>query len=374
MDVVNIFQEEPKKIKKKKATPIILVILIILFLVTTISSKYISNITGNVNNTTTKSSIISGYETDAKMTEAISKIYDAVICIEVYNNRQNLISTGTGFVYKQDNLNGYIITNSHVIKGGYSIKGLLSNNKTVDLTLISSDELLDLAVLKINKESVLKVAVLGNSENMELGNTVFAVGSPMGSAYAGTVTKGIIAGKDRMVETGSTGIIVKVIQTDAAINPGNSGGPLVNLNGEVIGITSLKLVDTNIEGMGFAIPIEDVTKYLTKLEEKEKITRPLLGIKLLDLTDTYYLEQNRITIDSSIKNGVVVQSVEHNYPAYKAGIIKGDVIIKIDGINTNTVSEFRYHLYKYVVGETIKITYIRGTTQKTIDINLSMSQ
>lgn len=374
MDTTNILQEKPKKIKKKNKTPIILAILIILFLVTTLSNKYINNIMGDVNKTTTSSASISGYESEAQMTEAIAKIYNAVLCIEVYNSRQNLISTGTGFIYKQDNLNGYVITNNHVIKNGVSIKGLLSNNKTVDLTLISSDELLDLAVLKISKENVLKVATLGNSTNMELGNTVFAVGSPMGSAYAGTVTKGIIAGKDRMVETSETGTIVKVIQTDAAINPGNSGGPLVNLSGEVIGITSLKLVDTNIEGMGFAIPIEDITKYLTKLENKEKILRPLLGLKLLDLTDTYYLEQNNIIIDNSVKNGVVVQSVEHNYPAYKAGIIKGDVIIKIDGINTNTVSEFRYHLYKYVVGETIKITYIRGTTQKTIDINLSMSQ
>ncbi|HOZ54361.1 MAG TPA: S1C family serine protease [Bacilli bacterium] len=372
MDTFNIPQEKHKKTKKNKIVFIILIILIILFLIISFSNRYISNIRDYIIPTTSTS--ILEYEDENQITKAIAKIYDSVICIEVYNSRNNLISTGTGFIYKQDNLNGYIITNNHVIEDGVTIKGLLSNNNLVDLTLTSSDELLDIAVLKIDKVNVLKVATLGNSENMKLGNTVFAVGSPMGSAYAGTVTKGIIAGKNRMVETSGTGTIVKVIQTDAAINPGNSGGPLVNLSGEVIGITSLKLVDTNIEGMGFAIPIEDITKYLTKLENKEKILRPLLGLKLLDLTDSYYLLQNNISINQSIENGVVVESAQHDYPAYKAGIRKGDVIAKINDISTDTVSEFRYYLYKYNVGDTVKITYIRGATQKTVDINLSMSQ
>lgn len=371
METNNIPIIKPKKFKKKILIAVIITIIII-FVIINFYNAYIPSIRGN-NSTTKPSTKILEYENEDQMTIAIDKIYDAVMCIEVYNNRQSLISSGTGFVYKQDNNYGYIITNKHVIEEGITIKGLLSNSKTIDLTLISSDSLLDIAVLRMNKADVLKVATLGNSSSMKLGNTVFAVGSPMGSAYAGTITKGIVAGKDRLVESGSNGNIVKVIQTDAAINPGNSGGPLVNLSGEVIGINSLKLVDTNIEGMGFAIPIEDISQYLSKLERNETIVRPYLGIKILDITDTYYLQQYNIQVDSSITSGVVIQYVEPNKSAFKAGLIKGDIIIKIDSNSINNVSDFRYHLYKYTIGQKITITYLRNNIQKTVEITLSAS-
>lgn len=373
METSNMPLVKPKK-SKKKILLIVIVSIIIIFLIISFYNIYILNIRrNNSNNLNTTNVRILEYENEDQMTKAIDKIFDAVMCIEVYNSRQNLISSGTGFVYKQDNNYGYIITNKHVIENGVTIKGLLSNSKTIDLVLISSDNLLDIAVLRMNRVDVLKVATLGNSTNMKLGNTVFAVGSPMGSAYAGTITKGIVAGKDRLVEAGSGGNIVKVIQTDAAINPGNSGGPLVNLSGEVIGINSLKLVDTNIEGMGFAIPIEDISQYLSKLEKQEKIVRPYLGIQLLDLTDTYYLQQNNIQVDSSITSGVVIQSVETNKSAYKAGLQKGDVITKIDNNIIKTVSDFRYYLYKYTIGQKIIITYYRNSIQKTVEIVLSNS-
>lgn len=380
---------EYKPIKKKKnKLPIIIIIIIIICAVgyyayvqfspqinQFLNSKQGANSTTYINKTQTLE-----VEAEDQMTKAIEKVYDAVMCIEVYDKNGSLSSTGTGFVYKKGSKYGYVVTNSHVVNGGSSIKGLLSNNKAIDLTLISSDTVLDLAVLKMSEKDVLKVATLGSSEPMKLGNTVIAIGAPMGSTYAGTVTRGILAGKDRMVGTSTTNstsadYIVKVIQTDAAINPGNSGGPLVNLAGEVIGITSLKLVDTNIEGMGFAIPMEDVIKYIQKLENNQEILRPVFGVNLFDITYKDYLSMYyNINIDSSIKSGVIVQSVEANYPAALAGIKKGDVITKINGINIDTVADFRYNLYKYDVGEKVIITYIRGKTTKTAEATLSTSK
>ncbi len=380
---------EYKPIKKKKnKLPIIIIIIIIICAVgyyayvqfspqinQFLNSKQGANSTTYINKTQTLE-----VEAEDQMTKAIEKVYDAVMCIEVYDKNGSLSSTGTGFVYKKGSKYGYVVTNSHVVNGGSSIKGLLSNNKAIDLTLISSDTVLDLAVLKMSEKDVLKVATLGSSEPMKLGNTVIAIGAPMGSTYAGTVTRGILAGKDRMVGTSTTNstsadYIVKVIQTDAAINPGNSGGPLVNLAGEVIGITSLKLVDTNIEGMGFAIPMEDVIKYIQKLENNQEILRPVFGVNLFDITYKDYVSMYYgINIDSSIKSGVIVQSVETNYPAALAGIKKGDVITKINGINIDTVADFRYNLYKYDVGEKVIITYIRGKTTKTAEATLSASK
>ena len=179
-----------------------------------------------------------------------------------------------GFVFEKDNKYGYVLTNAHVVSSGGTVQGVLSNNDTVSLTVLGTDSYTDLAVLAMDKDKVLQTASIGTSVNTKVGNTVFTVGSPMGATYAGTVTKGILSGKDRLIETSTSSnnglstesYIVKVLQTDAAISPGNSGGPLVNLAGDVIGITSLKLVDSSVEGMGFAIPIEDAMNYVDTLK------------------------------------------------------------------------------------------------------------
>ncbi len=328
----------------------------------------------------TKSRVTSNTKvTEEAMEDAIDKIYDAVLCIEVMNDDASVSSSGTGFVYAKDDKYGYVLTNAHVVSGAKNVQGLMSDNETVDLTILGTDTYTDLAVLRMDVNKVKQVASIGTSENTKVGNTVFTVGSPLGSSYAGTVTKGILSGKERLIETSSSNAgsitgetyIVKVLQTDAAISPGNSGGPLVNLAGDVIGITSLKLVDEQVEGMGFAIPIEDAMNYVDTLEQGKEIERPIVGVQILDLTNKYALYRYGINVDSSIKSGVILVKVNSGYPASNGGLKDGDIITKIDGNAITTVSEFKYELYKHNIGDTIEVTYYRDGKENTTKLTLN---
>ena len=303
---------------------------------------------------------------------AIEKVYDAVVVIEGYS-RGRLASSGSGFVYKTDDNYGYILTNNHVVEDCTSVKIVNTEGMEIDATVLGTDVYLDIAVLRVSKESVLAVSTLGNSADVAIGDTVFTVGAPSGREYMGTVTKGIISGLNREVTVSlSNGYyIMSVLQTDAAINPGNSGGPLVNINGEVIGINSLKLVEDEIEGMGFAIPIEEAQIYLERLEKSEEIKRPTIGLELIDIGSSYQQSYYQIKIDSSIKNGAVIVSVVPNSPASVAGFQKGDVIVSVNGVKVIDVTHFRYLLHKNEIGDTITVTYNRNGLEKTVDVLLT---
>ena len=311
---------------------------------------------------------------DNSIADAVEKVYDAVVVIEAYNN-DTLKSTGTGFVYKKTGGKGYIMTNNHVVDGANNVKIIYSNGTTTTADILGKETYSDIAVLTVKDDTVLSVVSLGDSTKMRLGDTVFTIGSPLGSEYSGTVTRGILSNKDRLVAvsltSGSTSDwIMKVLQTDAAINPGNSGGPLLNINGEVIGINSLKLVENEIEGMGFAIPIEDAIYYSEILGKGEKISRPYIGIGMLDISNPYSLRYYGINIDSSVTSGVVITEVEKNSPAYKAGLQKGDVIYQINDEDVNSIAEFRYVLYKSRPGDTITLKYYRGADKKSVNVKL----
>ena len=191
----------------------------------------------------------------------------------------------------------------------------------------------------------------------------------MGEEYSGSVTRGIISGKDRTIEVDD--VVTKVIQTDASINPGNSGGPLVNLAGEVIGITSMKLASSEIEGMGFAIPINDVKIFVQSLEKGEEVSRPAIGVSLINVTDTYRLYYYNIRVDRNIKSGVVVADVTPGGPAAKSGLTQGDVITKINDKKVDNISRLRYYLYEHNIGDTISVTYIRNGNENTVNITLA---
>ena len=305
---------------------------------------------------------------------SVDKIYDAVVTVSNYTSA--LSSLGTGFVYKTDEHYGYILTNNHVVSGAKTIKVTNTQDVTVDAVLLGSDEYVDLAVLRVDKSFVLKVAELGDSAALKIGDTVFTVGTPVSVTYAGTVTKGIISGKNRTVsvtlESGSD-FMMDVLQTNAAINPGNSGGPLVNINGEVVGINTLKLVQDEIEGMGFAIPIELVVSVLNNLESGTEIKRPLLGVSLIDATNQYSLYRYQIFLNKDYTNGVVVVEVEINSTAKEAGLQSKDVILKINNIEIKDLAHFRYVLYKYNIGDTITIEYERNGEVKTTSVKLNNS-
>ena len=315
--------------------------------------------------------------TDAGISEAVDKIYDAVVVVETYKNKQQT-SSGTGFVYKNENDKAYILTNNHVVSGGDEIYVVFTNNKQVKTTVVGTDEYADIAVLEVASSEIISVAGIGSSKNTKLGDTVFAVGAPLDNAYSWTVTRGILSGKDRMVEvslsnSSSSDWIMNVMQTDAAINSGNSGGPLANSNGEVIGITSLKLVSSGVEGMGFAIPIEDALDYANKIISGEKTVRPLLGISMIDSTDLYSLYMSGLNINSKTQ-GVVIAEVQEGSAASKAGLQKGDVITKLGEYEITSIAELRYYLYKYNVGDTVEVKYIRGDKEDTAKVTLTASE
>ena len=211
----------------------------------------VSNINNNTNVVDRKFTV-----SEIGLSTGINNVYDSVVVVQNYkNDKANGI--GSGFIYNND---GYIMTNSHVIEGANNIKVMLMSGDVIDAKVIGDDEYADIAVIKIDKKYVTKVATLGSSESINVGDTVFTIGSPISSEYYGTVTRGILSGKNRLVNVtvgSNNDWIMNVMQTDAAINPGNSGGPLCNANGDVIGINSMKLVQSQVEGMGFAIPIED---------------------------------------------------------------------------------------------------------------------
>ena len=299
------------------------------------------------------------------------KIYDAVVVVEVYEKKQ-LVSTGTGFVYKKKDNKAYLMTNNHVITKDGDIKVLFTNGQELDAKVVGSDVYSDIAVLSVDDSKDIVSSVLGKSENSKIGDTVFAIGSPEGSDYAGTVTKGIISAKERVVQvalssSSSYDYYMEVLQTDAAINPGNSGGPICNISGEVIGITNMKLVDDTVEGMGFAIPIEDALEMAELLEENGKVVRPYVGIEMLDLSNQFNLWQAGIMLPEDVDAGVAVYNVVEGSPADIAGLKKGDIIVKLGDKKIKGLADFRYELYKHKPNEEVEIIYVRDNKEtKTI--------
>ena len=343
------------------------IVMFVLILSTTNTNLLVQKVTSENIKTTTVEEI-------SDLKAAINNVYDSAVYIEVIGNRTT--SAGSGFVYKKDDKNGYILTNYHVVDGGNKYTITFSDGSVEEATLLGGDEYYDIAVLKVAADKVQKVATLGDSSNIELGDTVFTVGAPLGKDYIGTITKGIISGINRMVPVKlSSGIyLMEVIQTDASINNGNSGGPICNIKGEVIGITSSKLVGSGVEGMGFAIPINTVKDLIENMENGTKLERPYLGVQLADLTNTFALQYYyNIRISDDIEFGAVLSVVEDNMPASKACLKVGDVIVDIDGEKVNDVSHFKYILYKHKVGDKITVKYYRENKLEETTIELTES-
>ena len=311
--------------------------------------------------------------TDTGIAEAVDKVNKDVVVVQAYKNDQ-LISTGTGFVYDTLEEDAFIMTNHHVIEDSDRIKITYSDDSEAYAGIVGSDEYADIAILKVEKSSILEVASIGKSEDIRVGDTVFTIGSPMGIDFRGTVTRGILSGKNRLVSVSISGSqadwIMNVMQTDAAINPGNSGGPLCNINGEVIGINSLKIVKETIEGIGFAIPIEDALSYAEQIREKGSISRPYVGISMLNATNTMQLAYSGLRLPENVTEGVVIIDVEKGSPAEEAGLIKGDVVIKVGEHKVIDIAEFRYRLYSYEPDATIDIVVLRDGKEENLKVKL----
>ena len=358
---------------------VILVVSILLSFVCGAIAAYLIVSNSNVAVESVVKNITTSELVETSISTSVDKVYGSTVIILAYKDGKQ-VSTGTGFVYKKDKNKAYIMTNNHVIDKADSVEVEFNDkDEKIKAEIIGGDAYSDIAVLTIDVDKVEDVVELGHSEGLKLGDTIFTVGSPMGITYKGTVTKGIVSGKERMIEvsvsnSSSTDYYMNVIQIDAAVNPGNSGGPLCDVSGKVVGIISLKIVQDEVEGMGFAIPIEDAMEYAKAIEEGGEVERPYIGISMVDLTQEYYLWQNRIVIPEGVDEGIAVMEVVKGSPADKAKLEKGDIIVKLGGSDTGSLAEFRYELYKHKVGDKLEVTYYRDGKKKTTSITLGKNE
>ena len=342
----------------------------------------------NSNSTVTQTS----YSNETATTKAVNKVKDAVVSVITYSsNRQSSVfgndetntdpdsqqiaSEGSGVIYKKNDKDAYLVTNTHVINGASKVDIRLADGIKVPGEIVGSDTFSDIAVVKISSDKVTTVAEFGDSSQLNVGETAIAIGSPLGSEYANTVTQGIISSLDRTVSLKSEdgqAISTKAIQTDTAINPGNSGGPLVNIQGQVIGITSSKIASngkTSVEGLGFAIPSNDAQNIIKQLESNGKVTRPALGIQMVNLANVGANDLRKLNIPSNLTSGVVVRSVQSNMPA-NGHLQKYDVITKVDDKEIASSTDLQHALYTHSIGDTIKVTYYRNGKEETTSIKL----
>ena len=328
-------------------------------------------------------------------TQAVDKVKDAVVSIITYSgnsqssfigsddadtdsNTEQINSEGSGVIYKKDGDDAYLVTNTHVISGAKKVDIRLADGTKVPGEIVGSDTYSDIAVVKISSEKVSTVAEFGDSSQLAVGETAIAIGSPLGSEYANTVTQGIVSSLNRHVSLKSEdgqAISTNAIQTDTAINPGNSGGPLINIQGQVIGITSSKIATnggTSVEGLGFAIPANDVKNIIKQLEKDGKVTRPALGIHMVNLTNLSTADLQKLKLPDNVTSGVVVRSVQTNMPA-NGHLQRFDVITKVDDKAISSTTELQSALYSHSIGDSMTVTYYRNGKEETTTIKLDKS-
>ena len=344
-------------------------------------------------NTTTVSK--TAVKNENSTTQAVDKVKDAVVSVITYSsnsqnsllgsdetdtdtNAEQVYSEGSGVIYKKEGDTAYLVTNTHVINGAKKVDIRLADGTKVPGEIVGSDTYSDIAVVKIAADKVTTVAEFGDSNQLTVGETAIAIGSPLGSEYANTVTQGIVSSLNRNVSLKSEdgqAISTNAIQTDTAINPGNSGGPLINIQGQVIGITSSKIASnggTSVEGLGFAIPTNDVINIIKQLEKDGKVTRPALGIHMVNLSNLSTTDLQKLKLPGNVTSGVAVRSVQKNMPA-NGHLQQYDVITKIDDKAISSTTELQNALYSHSIGDSMTVTYYRDGKEETTTIKLDKS-
>lgn len=336
-----------------------------------------TNQTASTNTTNNATVQQVNYDVKSDLTEVIKKAKASTVGVAVYQNNQ-LSGSGSGVIYKVDGQTVYVITNHHVINSAQSIEVIFSNGESVKATLIGSDQYGDIAVLKMTVDFEVTAFKTGDSELLDAGEVVLAVGSPLGIQYAGTVTQGIVSAPSRTVSVdlngdGQDDWDMNVIQTDAAINPGNSGGALVNAAGELVGITSMKFSSESVEGMGFALPINDAVKLVEEIISTGKVTRPALGISGVSLDGYSSYELYMYRIQTNLNKGIYIANVQKGSAASKAGLQAGDVITKFDGEEIESYKDFLTRLYAKKPGDTVQLTINRDGSTSNVNVTLGSS-
>lgn len=346
----------------------------------------IGHLTGSTSSSGIRTQSVS-YNNTNSTTEAVKKVQNAVVSVINYgqtsnsddsNSQESISGEGSGVIYKKDSKYAYIVTNNHVVSGAASLDIRLADGTKVAGELVGADAYSDIAVIRIEASKAPAVAEFGDSSKVNVGETAIAIGSPLGTEYANSVTQGIISSLSRNVNlTTDDGqaVSTNALQTDAAINPGNSGGPLINIEGQVIGITSSKISvsgesGVSVEGMGFAIPSNDAVKIIEQLEKNGSVSRPALGIQMTNLSNLSSFGVNRLNIPDNVKGGVLVRSVQSGMPA-DGKLQQNDIITKIDDTEINSTSDLQSALYSHSLNDTINVTYIRDGKESTTTIKLT---
>ena len=305
-------------------------------------------------------------EIASNVTELVEKSENKVVTV-ISTYRDQEIGSGSGAIYKIENDEVYVITNAHVIKDGTGVNITFADQTTETGTIVGYDSLTDLALIKVKTDSKVEAFTIGDSSLVNKGEYVIAMGSPLGVQYQGSVSGGLISGTNRTVSS-SQDWDMTVFQIDAAINPGNSGGPLINMAGELIGINSMKISDTEVEGFGFAIPVNEVIPIVSQLEQNGKVVRPNLGINAIDLSQLSVFQRMREGIED--EEGIVVTRVIRGGPAQTSGRDTGDIIVTLDDMEITSVKSFRQALYAKQVGDHTVLTIRRNGQVKEIEVTL----
>lgn len=314
------------------------------------------------------------------ITKAVEKAGDAVVGITNLQttsfwseSSSQEAGSGSGVIYKKLDGKAYVVTNHHVIEGANSLEVTLSDGTKLEAKLRGSDVWTDLAVLEVDGSKIETIAEFGDSDALKIGEPVIAIGNPLGATFSGSVTQGIVSGLERAIpvdinQDGAIDWQAEVLQTDAAINPGNSGGALINISGQVIGINSMKIAQSSVEGIGLSIPIKSAEPIISDLEEFGEVKRPYMGIQLQSVNEvSAYHQKETLKLPEDVTSGVVIMTVDPNSPAEQAGLEDLDVIVEMDGDPIKDVIDLRKHLYnKKKVGDQLKIKFYRaGKLQET---------
>ena len=357
--------------KKKNKIPMVLIIIgVVLVSVLSSLATYFLVTKGNIQITGANNTTYSVENVENPVVAVAQIAGPSVVGVSVTYYEQSLfgqLAEGSGIIYSSD---GYIITNYHVIEDAVNSSSAavtitLSDESEYQAEIVGTDDVTDLALLKIEPEEELTPATFADSSNIQVGELAVAIGNPLGQEFAGSVTVGYISALNRDITT--DGRTYNVIQTDAAINPGNSGGALVNSKGEVIGINTIKISDDSVEGLGFAIPSNDALKIIEELKVTGKIIRPYVGIYGIDL-DEITAQRNRLV------EGIYVYQVQEGSPAQEAGIQNGDIIVEFDGQEVKTTQELNNIKNQKEIGDSVHVKVYRAGEYKEGDIVLGSDE
>lgn len=348
--------------------------------------------TAVVSQNTGKTTEKTGSELEAKqmsasantLADTIEQASKAIVGIVNYQEQPNHYrqlneevesGSGSGVIFKKTDNGTYIVTNNHVIENAKKIEVSLHDGEKVTAELIGTDPLTDIAVLKISSDVSTSVLPFGDSSSLRAGDQVLAIGNPLGLDLSRTVTQGIVSGVNRTIEvsTSAGDWDLEVIQTDAAINPGNSGGALINTSGELVGINSLKISESGVEGLGFAIPSNEVNSIIEELMDNGKVIRPYIGVGLASVEEIpqFYLQK----LPSNVTKGAIVTTIDPNSAAAKAGMQVEDVIVSIGGKEVTGSNDLRKYLYtEFSIGDKVKVQLYRQGELKTVEVTLTSNQ